>query len=127
MDAGEMEIFSCLRFRTNPNPTKPGTTLRWTACYAQIAPGLIPWTCEITEKHGKCIVFNDYQKVPTTNPDINNGGKFFATAVLIHCGYSPTWPGSAACQTVFQDDWLTFISHFQVGQNGIYELVDNTL
>jgi hypothetical protein len=123
-DTGDMLVWESKRYRSNPNPTKPNTTLRWMACYAQIAPGVYPWVCKETPKHGKCIALNDEGKIPTTNPDVNNGNQFFATAVLIHCGFSPTWSGSAACQTVHPDDWPDFISHFTLGQTGIYELID---
>ena len=121
-----MTLFSFPRFRTSPNPFQPKTNASWEDVYALIKPGLYPWVCKVTLKHGKCLALNDEGPIPTINPDHNNGGAFIAYAVLHHCGFSPTWPGSAACQTVHPDDWENFISHFELGETGLYELIDET-
>ena len=124
---GDMLVYESLRYRTNPNPYQPSTLLPWNEVYAQIAPtdsNGIPWTCVETPKHGKCIALNDEGPVPTLAPDPNNGGKMFALAVLIHMASAPKWPGSMACQTVHMDDWTSFISHFTLGEKGVYILTD---
>lgn len=128
-DTGDMVVYDCPRFRTNPNPYQPSTGKRWSEVYAQIAPtGThgIPWVCTTTPKHGKCIALNSEAPVPTLAPDPNNGGKMFALAVLIHCGQSPTWSGSMACQALPPDDFAAFIAHFDIGEAGIYILTDET-
>ena len=130
-NTGDMLLYECTRFRTNPNPYKPSSGQPWTEVYAQIAPtgasGGISWECLETPKHGRCIALNGMGPVPTTGPDPNNGDKFFAQAVLIHCGFSDTWSGSMACQTVFPADWGAFISHFHLGEQGLFLLTDETV
>lgn len=129
-NTGDMLLYESTRFRTNPNPNKPSTQQPWYKVYAQIAPTNeqgIPWKCVETIKHGRCIALNDEGPVATTGPDPNNEGKAFATAVLIHCGFSDTWPGSMACQTIFPADWAAFISWFTLGETGIYILTDETV
>src|SRR5271157_3034542 len=128
-DTGNMLVYAEAHFRTNPNRINPHTGQSWQDSYAQIAPTGpqgIPWACVETPKHGKCIALNGEGPVATIAPDPNNGGKMFALAVLIHCGYSDTWPGSAACQTVEPADWAAFISWFTLGETGIYILTDET-
>jgi hypothetical protein len=134
-NTGNLEIYRCDRFRTNPNPYQPpkdsptGKQRTWQEAYAQIAPTGpqgIPWTCVQTPKHGVCIALNDEGQVQTTLPDPNNDMKPYALAVLIHCGFSPTWPGSKACQTVHPVDWQIFIGHFFLGDKGVYILSDET-
>ncbi len=123
-----MELWHTDRFSTNPNPSKPNTTLRWTACYAQIICGVYPWKCIDSPKHGKCIALCNLGMCETTlpnmNPDTLRVGKNEAYDVEIHCGFSQTWRGSMACQTVYPDDWPAFISHFTLGQTGLYELIN---
>lgn len=129
-NTGEMLLYESTRFRTNPNPNKPSTQQPWYKVYAQIAPTDqhgIPWECIETLKHGRCIALNDRGPVATTGPDPNNDGKMFALAVLIHCAFSDTWPGSAACQTIFPADWAAFISHFTLGEKGLFILTDETV
>jgi hypothetical protein len=129
-DTGDMIVYECTRYRTNPNPYSPHGGQQWREVYAQIAknaPTGIPYECVETPKHGKCIALNGMGPVPTTLPDPNNHGKMFAEAVLIHEGFSATWPGSMACQTVHPDDWPAFIDHFKLGEKGIYILTDEKI
>ncbi len=122
----ETLLYTTKRFSSNPNPTKPNTTLRWAACYAQIALGKYPYTCINSPKHGKCIALCNLGMCETTlpnmNPDTVHVGSKEAYDVEIHCGFSPTWRGSAACQTVHPEDWETFIVNFKLGDTGIYIL-----
>ena len=125
-----MPLWERDRFGTNPNPTKPGTTLRWTAEYAQIVGQEYGWAAIITE--GKPYLhlrlsFKGQEKIPTTNMNFNHDGEFYATAVNIEKGFSPTWRGSRACQEVHPEDWDEFISHFKLGDKGLYLLVDETI
>jgi hypothetical protein len=139
-DTGNMLIFESTVFRTNPNPYQPvnpaiGHLVQrpWSEVYAQIAPtgpDGIPWQCVTTPKHGKCIALNGEGPVPTTGPDPNNNEQMFALAVLIHESSTVNWSGSMACQTVQKGDgpmqWTSFIGHFELGENGIFILTDDT-
>jgi hypothetical protein len=111
-----------------PNPTKPNTTLRWTACYGWVSctPDNKPlsWRCWESGKHGKCLLINEGGRVPTRNPNANHGGNFFAEAVELHCGFSETWRGSAACITIPPSLWPSFIGQIEIGETGIMRIVD---
>jgi hypothetical protein len=127
----QMVLWEGTRFGTNPNPTKPETTLRWTACYAQIVAAIYNYECINSPKHGICLALNGLGTCETTlpnmNPDTQYPGQNLAEDVEIHCGFSQTWRGSHACQTVYPDDWEIFISHFQIGDKGLYQLIDETI
>ena len=123
-DSNGMVLFEKTRFSTNPNPFKPITCEPWQKVYAQLAPGEYSFTCAISPKHGKCLTLNDGWNCATTFPDPNNDGKMFAREVEIHCGYSAAWRGSMCCQTVPPSLWGGFINHFELGETGIYELID---
>jgi hypothetical protein len=124
---GDMLVYECTRFRTNPNPINPHNGESWRKWYTQIAPTKgIPWECIKSNKHGKCIALNGLGPVSTIAPDPNNDGKTNALAVEIHCGFSDTWPGSMACQTAHPKDWPVFIGHFELGEKGIFILTDET-
>ena len=128
-DAGNMEVYRSDRFRTNPNPYQPSTQKPWGEVYAQIAPtdpAGIPWECIQSPKHGVCIALAGLGPVATTAPDPNNHGQMEALDVEIHCGFSLTWPGSMACQTVHPQDWPVFIGHFFLGDKGVFILTDET-
>ena len=120
------------RFRTNPNPYKydsdTNIELPWQRCYAQITPMEYKWECAKTPKRGKCLVLNGggmcVTTLPNYNPDTEFPGTKTAYSVEIHCGFNRTWPGSSACQTVHPDDWSNFISHFELGEQGVYVLND---
>ena len=126
-DTGNMEMWRSDRYATNPNPTKVKTTIRWQACYAQIVAQTYAWKAIITK--GKPYLhlrlsFNGSEEIPTTNMNFNHDGLFYATDVNIEKGWSLTWRGSAGCQTIYPDEYDAFISHFTLGQTGLYELID---
>jgi hypothetical protein len=125
-DTGDMLVYECNRFSTNPNPMNPHNGQSWRDSYTQIAPVTCKWSCIDSQKHGVCIALNGLGPVPTIAPDPNNHGRYEALDVEVHCGYSKTWRGSMACQTVHPDDWQTFIGHFLLGETGIFILTDET-
>jgi hypothetical protein len=126
-DTGNMLVYECNRFATNPNPYSPHGGQPWSEVYAQITPGTYTWECIDSPKHGVCLALNGLGPVPTTGPDPNNHGRHEALAVEIHCGFSATWRGSMACQTVHPDNWATFIGHFFLGDKGIYILTSEKM
>ncbi|MGA2091800.1 MAG: hypothetical protein ABSH16_00130 [Sedimentisphaerales bacterium] len=90
------------------NPYDPRTKDPWDAVYTCICCGCYKGKVindARPDGHGWCIVLNDYGPVPTILPSRNaeHYGKFIATEVLVHKGYSPTWRGSAACITIHPD------------------------
>jgi len=113
-----------------PNPTRPKTTLRWTACYAWIAttPDDAPyrWDCVENEKYGSHIIINCGGRVPTRNANVNHKGEFFATEMLIHCGFSEKWRGSAGCITVPPRLWPLFMGQFKLGETGPLYVLDHS-
>ena len=128
-------LFESKLYRTNPNPFQPKTMEKWNMVYTQIATNTIPFRCDYTNKHGKCIILNPVLNadkktysggpVMTTAPDPNNAGKMFALAVLIHASFSASWPGSMACQTIqIGEQWNGFINQFKIGENGLYILTN---
>lgn len=135
-----MILWQTLFFGTNPNPVDPKSGAPWRKCYAQLAPGEYRYECVNSPKHGKCIALNTSSAHPfggecrTTNINHNSAtikpGTYTAYAVQIHCGYrggdKAPWRGSQACQTVDPDEWPHFISHFELGEKGIYKLVDES-
>ena len=139
-DTGDMVVYESNRFRTNPDSFQPakdsptGQQRTWQEAYTRIAPtgaDGIPWICTTTKKHGVCIQLNPQPDstggpVPVMEPDPNNHGLMYALDVEIHCGFSPGWPGSKACQTVHPGDWQTFLGHFFLGDKGIFILTDET-
>jgi hypothetical protein len=135
-DTGGMLIYECYKYGTNPNPVNPHTGQPWYECEGQLATGTYSFTCIQSEKHGKCLALNGLATVPTTRPNLNpdtaNPGTETAQDVEIHCGYRsdapgrPGWRGSLCCQTVSPDAWPVFISHFELGEKGTYQLVDTT-
>jgi hypothetical protein len=128
-------------FGTNPNSVNPKTGQKWFGCYAQIAAGSMTYICRETKKHGKCLVLNVTKEFPaggpcaTTrknfNPETLYPGRCEAYACQIHRGYrggeENPWRGSTACQTVAPEYWDTFIGHFEIGETGIYQLIDETI
>jgi hypothetical protein len=128
-NGNQMELFAADRFGTNPNPTKPKTTLRWPACYAQIVAQEYDFVVITTEEKPYLhlrLSFLGAEKIPTTNMNFNHDGLFYAIDVNIEKGWSNKWRGSSACQVVHPADWDSFIGHFKIGEKGTYELVDNT-
>jgi hypothetical protein len=136
-DAGLMLVYECPRYGTNPNPVNPHNVKQtWKEFEAQLALGKYAFECRITNKHGKCLMLNGGAVCATTNPNYNpsttHPGTYTAYLVEIHAGFRGVksgrpWRGSLGCQTVDPDDWPTFISHFELGETGIYELVDEQL
>ena len=126
-DTGNMEMWRSDRYATNPNPTKPNTTLRWPACYAQIVAQTYDYEVITTDDkpylHMR-LYFQGSDEIPSTNMNFNHEGLFYAKYVNIERGWSLTWRGSAGCQTLYPDDWNDFISHFKLGDTGLYELID---
>ena len=133
---GDMVVFDCPRFGTNPNPIGPSggpnAGKPWYTFEGQLAPGTYPFTCINSPKHGKCLALNDLGPVATTRPNPADGCQNIARAVEIHAGFRadvvghPGWRGSLACQTVSPGDWNAFIGHFELGEKGIYVLADET-
>jgi len=123
-ESNGMEVWATDRFRTNPNPYKPGYKgSPWWKFYAQILARKYTYEYYSSDRHGICLLLNGGAACSTTkkNPKQNDG--MVAFTVEIHRGFSDTWPGSSACQTVHPDDWEKFIGHFKIGDNGIYEIV----
>jgi hypothetical protein len=123
--------WECTHFSTNPNPIRPNDLTPWNLAYAQLAAAEIPFTCEITNKHGKCIVLNNFGICKTTNKNYDSDtkypGTYTAEDCLIHCGYRGgihPWRGSEACQTLDPAYWAQFIANFELNEQGIYKLVD---
>jgi hypothetical protein len=136
-DTGDMEIYNCPRFGTNPNPVGPAggpnAGQPWYEFEGQLAAGSYKYECWLSPKHGKCLKLNDLGPVATTRPNPADGGQLIARAVEIHGGFRPDlpghpgWRGSLCCQVVDPPDYPVFISHFDIGDTGIYQLVDNTI
>lgn len=141
-DTNGMEIFKLSPwFGTNPNPINPTTGKKWKDCYAQLAAGKMTYICRVTEKHGKCLVLNVTRAFPaggpcgTTNsnknPETLHPGASEAYCCQIHRGFrggeENPWRGSEACQTVAPEKWDEFISHFELNETGIYQLINETL
>jgi hypothetical protein len=121
-----MEIWSTDLFSTNPNPFCPQTQQKWPEVYAQLAAGNLSYECIRTIKHDKCLSLNVGGECATTRSNVNHDGRLVAFSCLIHCGYSSTWRGSMACCTMHPDEWEEFISHFQMGDRGVFQIVDGT-
>jgi hypothetical protein len=136
-DTGDMLIYDCPRFGTNPNPIGPPSSKEnagkpWYEFEGQLAPGYYSATCINSPKHGKCIALNGLEAVPTTRSNPADNSQSIAKDVEIHAGFRadepnhPGWRGSLACQVVSPGDWDAFIGHFELGEKAIYELVDET-
>jgi hypothetical protein len=127
-DDNSMELWQG-RFSSNPNPHQPNSEPKifWQECYAQIMLG--EYTYKVVTTDGKSylhlrLYFSSSEKIPTTNPNKNHGGLHYAELVNIEKGFSPQWRGSKACQTIYPDDYPSFISHFKINDAGIYKLTD---
>jgi len=108
-----------------PNAVQPNTGKPWPTVYAWIAPGVYKWRYYTGSiKHSPCILINEGGVVPTRNANINHQGLFEATEVLIHCGFSTTHRGSAACITVSPTLWPSFISCFDPLDHGEIAIID---
>ena len=112
-----------------PNQFRPIDRVKWDKAYGWVACNTVDtpysWQCIANPKHGKCLEINKGDKVPTRNFDTNNGG-MFAVGVLIHCGQTDTWRGSAACITLPPLIWFTFINSFLYGETGLLYISDFT-
>jgi hypothetical protein len=126
LNENNKSLFHCA-CSTCPNPYRPSDKVKWDKAYGWVACTEIDkpytWHCTSTSRHGKCLVLNDFYKVPTRNLDTHNKG-FYALAVLIHCGYSETWRGSAACLTLPPAIWPQFIALFAKGEKGLLYIAD---
>ena len=127
------QILSLPRFGTNPNGVSPKTGQPWYECEGQLAPGTYKYRCWNSPKHGKCLMLNGLGACATTRPDPANGGAMFARDVEVHTGFrseddpanpGKPWRGSLCCQTVDPDDKEVFWSHFEIGNEGDYVLLD---
>ena len=141
---GDMLIYDCPRFGTNPNPegpsNGPNAGKKWFEFEGQLAPASIPFICSTSPKHGKCLILNPTKNangaysggpVVTTRPNAAHGGKMIASLVECHSGYRGVasgrpWRGSLCCQVTDPDDWTAFIGHFELNETGVYILVDET-
>jgi hypothetical protein len=129
-----MIIFDFHSFSTNPNPVRPSDGAPWKKAYGQLFPGELKFECVTTPKHGKCLSLNSGGDCKTTfpnlNPETKHPGSYTAQACLIHCGFrgkadpKGPWRGSAACQTFDPEVWPSFIANFELGERGIYILID---
>jgi hypothetical protein len=103
-----------------PNPYQPTTSKLWYAVYARIAEGTYGWQfIKNHEKYGKCILLNGGSAVPTLNPNANQDGRYIATQIFIHRGYSPTWRGSRGCLTVpllKADEFFNLFEENEIGK-----------
>ncbi len=113
-----------LRARTFPDPFRVSDRAPAENVFGCVAPGIYTARCIDDPKHGKCIMINQGEDVPSLWKDNNNGGKMFCCGVLCHKGWGPTWAGSEACQTLF-DDWAEFIGHVNVGEACMVQIQDN--
>ena len=116
-----------------PNEFQPATKERprspwidvygWVACNTKETP--YTWECfnDTTTGKGKCLSVNCRGKVPTRYIDKKNKA-MYALGVLIHCGFSATWRGSAACITLPPLVWPSFIERFAMGEKGLLYISD---
>jgi hypothetical protein len=93
-----------------PNPYQPSTEKPWHDVYAMIAPGEYEAVCCNRKKHFKCLALTG--RIPTINPNVNHGGEYFAEGILVHCGDTEIWRGSAGCITIPPSKWSDFIVLF---------------
>ena len=108
-----------------PNPYQPHTGKPWALAYGWIAPGRYKWRYYTgSEKHSPCLLINEGGSVPTRNPNENHSSAFEATEVLIHCGETEDWRGSAACCTVAPSLWPSFIACFGPTDSGEIAIID---
>lgn len=110
-----------------PNPCRPSDRVAWDLAYGWCAvPGQYRWMCAVTDSHGKCLRLTDpanaehQERIPTLYPNHNHDCAYYADGVLVHCGYSADWRGSAACHTVPPARWSAFTKLFAVGESGLY-------
>ena len=132
-DTGDMLVYDCPRYGSNPNPVGPANGPNagkpWYEFEGQLAPGSYVWECWTSPKHGKCLLLNGGGPCATTRPNPAQGGQMFAASVEIHAGYRGVasgrpWRGSLACNVVDPADFPAFIGLFDLGEKGIYLLVD---
>ena len=107
-----------------PNPYQLSTGQKWKKVYGWCGtPGNYAWECVQTALHGVCLRLsncNGEGKVPTCNANSNHRGEHWADGVLVHCGDSEIWRGSAACHTIAPSKWPDFIALFAIGETGVY-------
>ena len=112
------KIYPC---STCPNPPK--------GKYGWLAPCLTFWKCVQHPKFGKTLILHDGSALPSRVKNPNQGGEKYLTEVFIHegniGGQNPDWRGSAGCVTLRRDIYPKFISNFDVGEKGYFELVDS--
>jgi hypothetical protein len=115
----------------NPYTPPPKPKISWRDAYGWIACNTVDtpytWECinDETAGHGKCLSVNSLGKVPTRFLDKNNNA-MYALGVLIHCGFSDMWRGSAACITLPPMIWPAFIDRFTIGEKGMLYIIDYT-
>jgi len=109
---------------TNPNPTRPSDGVEWELAYAQVAPGSYEGLFTSNPKFGLCILVNNGDKVPTTNPNENHDGEHYATEVFIHKGQNSDWRGSKACFTIPPEYHVEFFGCFEPGETIKIELIE---
>jgi len=111
------EIYSGL-CSSHCNPYQPRTNKLWYAVYAEIAEGTFGWQCIAKhQKFGRCLLINGGSAIPTTNPNVNHNGKYYAAEIFIHTGDSETWRGSRGCITI-PPSKKAFFNIFADGETG---------
>ena len=94
----------------------------WIDCYAEVAEGEYKIECiDLNDKFGKCLLIQDNQYVPTTNPNHNHDGQYIANGLRVHSGADENGVdnrGSAGCPTIPRDRWAEFIGLWVIGEIG---------
>ena len=109
-----------------PNPSRPWPrqSIKWQDCYGWLAPGELAWRCIRHWKYGKCLLINEGLECATRNPNVNHDGRYVATEIILHKGWSAVWRGSAACPTIPPEKWKGFIACFEIDESGKLMIAD---
>jgi len=107
---------------TEPCGHRHSDMVPWIDCFAELAPGEYKLQCiDLKDRFGKCLLINDNQYCPTTNPNKNHEGQYIANGLRVHSGADENGQdnrGSEGCPTIPRDRWAEFIRQWVVGETG---------
>ena len=114
---------------TCPNPFLAiDKNIKWRALYGWIASSVYEYKCIEHHRFGKCLIINNGGEVASRTPNPNHDGKYILTEMFVHIGafmsQNQEWRGSRGCLTLHPNDYINFISNFDVGDSGILIVED---
>ena len=116
-------------FVPSHNPAQPLDLAPFYRAYGWLQPAQVPWECvKCMPDHpewGTALLLADGGRLATRFPDQNNGCACYATGCFAHRGFSDTWRGSKACLTFAPVAHDAFFSSFEIGENGILQMIDH--